>query len=188
MINKNVYDDILFDDFFDGNDNKKVMRYSLGKIMDCWKETKNEYQQAILQDSEYSSVKDLLYCDDFNFSLKDHEKEYIKLKEMIERFDKQLGNYQMYPCICKLHEYERDLKGAINEKNENNKKNKKNKNKNENKYNKLNKETRNMLNHDLWLVFSSIKEVLNSLRQYENEIILKAIAKLELMNSNNFNN
>ncbi len=36
-----------------------------------------------------------------------------------------------------------------------------------------------MLNHDLWLVFSSIKEVLNSLRQYENEIILKAIAKLE---------
>ena len=115
MIDKNVYDDILFDDFFDENDNKKVMRYSLGKIMDCWKETKNEYQQAILQDSEYSSVKDLLYCDDFNFSLNDHEKEYIKLKEMIERFDKQLGNYQMYPCTCKLHEYERDLKDAINE-------------------------------------------------------------------------
>lgn len=161
MIDKNVYDDILFDDFFDENDNKKVKRYSLGKIMDCWKETKNEYQQAILQNSKYSSTKDLLYCDDFNFSLKDHEKEYIKLKEMIERFDKQLGNYQMYPCTCKLHEYERDLKCAINENN------------------KLNKETKNMLNHDLWLVFSSIKEVLNSLRQYENEIILKAIAKLE---------
>lgn len=161
MINKNIYDDILFDDFFDENDNKKIMRYSLGKIMDCWKETKNEYQQAILQNSKYSSTKDLLYCDDFNFSLKDHEKEYIKLKEMIERFDKQLGNYQMYPCTCKLHEYERDLKCAINENN------------------KLNKETKNMLNHDLWLVFSSIKEVLNSLRQYENEIILKAIAKLE---------
>lgn len=185
MIDKKVYDDILFDDFFDENNNKNVMRYSLGKIMDCWKETKNEYKQAILKDSEYSSVKDLLYCDDFNFSLSDHEKEYIKLKEMIERFDKELGNHQMYPCTCKLHEYERDLKGAINEKNENNKKNK---NKNENKYNKLNKGTRNMLNHDLWLVFSSIKEVLNSLRQYENEITLKAIAKLELMNSNNFNN
>ena len=42
---------------------------------------------------------------------------------------------------------------------------KKNKDKNENKYNKLNKETKNLLNHDLWLVFSSIKEVLNSLRQ-----------------------
>jgi hypothetical protein len=167
MIDKNVYNDILFDDFFDENDNKKVMRYSLGKIMDCWKETKNEYQQAVLQDSEYSSVKDLLYCDDFNFSLKDHEKEYTKLKEMIERFDKQLGNYQMYPCTCKLHEYERDLKGVIKENNK------------INKNNKLNKETKNMLNHDLWLVFSSIKEVLNSLRQYENEITLKAIAKLE---------
>lgn len=173
MINKNIYDDILFDDFFDENDNKKIMRYSLGKIMDCWKETKNEYQQAILKDSKFSNVKDLLYCDDFNFSLKDHEKEYTKLKEMIEKFDKQLGNYQMYPCTCKLHEYERDLKCAINENN------KKNKNKNENKYNKLNKKTKNMLNHDLWLVFSSIKEVLNSLRQYENEITLKAIAKLE---------
>ena len=167
MIDKNVYNAILFDDFFDENDNKKVMRYSLGKIMDCWKETKNEYQQAVLQDSEYSSVKDLLYCDDFNFSLKDHEKEYTKLKEMIERFDKQLGNYQMYPCTCKLHEYERDLKGVIKENNK------------INKNNKLNKETKNMLNHDLWLVFSSIKEVLNSLRQYENEITLKAIAKLE---------